>query len=583
MAANQNLIQQDRETENLCRWAAARAGMIVAAPGIGTMALIANEIYMIVRIGKVYGVAISQAAAFGFLASLGAAFAGQTLTTLIPIAPLQLAVGVSVTYAVGKAAQAWIKAGTPSDMESIREVFRETKKSAKTKWRNFISHPDRAVPLGDETAALPLLVEGRNDTAQERESNVNSDKGKTRLQRIANLKEEVTRRISKLPFGNEIIGPAMDYIFNDPHIKQVIDALQNPRPLRIVFVGRTGAGKSSVINALAGKYLAEISDPVPGQQQAEKHNICDGDRLLFEVVDTRGIADAEQGAEAELEKALLGFQPDIMILAVPMTDRSHVDEDIHSVRKISKKYFEGSIPLVGLLTKADQMAPPQEEIESERKQINIKAYSERVSGMIQAASLNPLAILPVCSYIDWSEDRKEMLYDGRYNIEKLQQLIIENVALDAALQLAFEGRIQFAVRLVAERFVHSCAALAGAVGVNPLPVADITVLTSLQVVMVTAVAYLGGRDLDEEGVKEFIAGLGFHIPTALALREMARVLAPVFGGVVSGSIAAGGTYAIGVSAIAYYVDGRPKSALSNIFKAAQEWVSEKIKRDGLRF
>ena len=64
---------------------------------------------------------------------------------------------------------------------------------------------------------------------------------------------------------------------------------------------------------------------------------------------------------------------------------------------------------------------------------------------------------------------------------------------------------------------------------------------------------------------------------------MARVLAPVFGGVVSGSIAAGGTYAIGVSAIAYYVDGKPKSALVNIFKAAQEWVSEKIKRDGLRF
>ena len=583
MAEDQNRIKQDHQAENLCRWAAARAGVIVVAPGIGTMALVANEVYMIIRIGQVYGVDISQSTAFGFLASLGATFAGQTLATLIPIAPMQVAVGISVTYAVGKAAQAWIDAGTPSDLGSIREVFRDARKAAKAKWRTYRVHPDKDIPLGDEAVAIPLLIQGQQETVREKESSVKDDKGKARMHRIANLKEEVIQRISKLPFGNEIIGPAMDYIFNDPHVKQVMDALQNPRPLRIVFVGRTGAGKSSVINALAGKYLAEISDPAPGQKQAEKHCIYDGENPLFEVVDTRGIADAESGAEAELGKAMCGFQPDIMILAVPMTDRSHVDEDIRSVREIRQKYFAGAIPLAILLTKADQMAPPQEAIESERKQGNIKAFSERISGMIYAEGLNPLAILPICSYIDWSENKEQIVYDGRYNIEKLQQLIIENVALDAALQLAFEGRIQYAVRLVAERLVHSCAALAGTVGANPLPVADIAVLTSLQIIMVTAVAYLGGRDLDEAGVKEFIAGLGFHIPAALALREVARVLAPVFGGVVSGSIAAGGTYAIGVSAIAYYIDGKPQSALSGIFRAAQEWVGEKIKNDGPGF
>ncbi len=569
----------DNKAENLCRWAAARAGVIVVAPGIGTMALVANEIYMIMRIGKVYEINITRSAAIGFLASLGATFAGQTLATLVPFPPMQIAVGVSVTYAVGKAAQAWIVAGMSSDIEGIREVFQQARKKAKAQWKSFTSHPDKDVPLGDETAELKLIASGEAMREKQNDTASKQDKGRERLERIAKIKEEVTRRISRLPLGNEIVGPALEYIFNDPQVKQVMDAIQNPRPLRIVFVGRTGAGKSSLINALAGKYLAEVSDAIPGQQQAEKHSIYDGDRILFEVVDTRGIADASANAAEELEHAMHGFRPDIMFLASPIDDRAYVDEDIRNIYNIRNKYFDGAIPIVVMLTKADKMSPYQEPIASERKQTNIKAARERVAGIVQSVGLGPLDILPVSSYVDWSEDRLEMVYDGRYNIEKLQQLIVENVALDAALQLAFEGRMQYAVRLVAERFVHACSAMAGTVGVNPLPFADITVLTGLQVVMVTTVAYLGGRDLDEEGVKEFISGLGLHIPVALGLRELARVLAPVFGSVVSGSVAAGGTYAIGVSAMAYYIDGKPRSALSSIFNSAKEWAADNIKKE----
>ena len=570
---------KDNKAENLCRWAAARAGVIVVAPGIGTMALVANEIYMIMRIGKVYEMNITRSAAMGFLASLGATFAGQTLATLVPFPPMQIAVGVSVTYAVGKAAQAWIVAGMPSDLESIRDVFTQARKKAKAQWKNFTSHPDKEVPLGDEAAELKLITSGEEMRENQGDTASKQDKGRERLERIAKIKEEVTRRISLLPLGNEIVGPALEYIFNDPQVKQVMDAIQNPRPLRIVFVGRTGAGKSSLINALAGKYLAEVSDAIPGQQQAEKHSIYDGDRLLFEVVDTRGIADASANAAEELEQAMRGFRPDIMFLASPIDDRAYVDEDIRNIYNIRNKYFDGAIPIVVMLTKADKMSPYQEPISSERKQANIKTARDRVAGIAQSVGLGPLDILPVSSYVDWSEDRLEMVYDGRYNIEKLQQLIVENVALDAALQLAFEGRMQYAVRLVAERFVHACSAMAGTVGVNPLPFADITVLTGLQVVMVTTVAYLAGRDLDEDGVKEFISGLGLHIPVALGLRELARVLAPVFGSVVSGSIAAGGTYAIGVSAIAYYIDGKPRSALSSIFNSAKEWAVDNIKKE----
>lgn len=44
----------EQEVESICKWAAARAGVIVVAPLLGTMALIANEVYMIMRIGKAH-------------------------------------------------------------------------------------------------------------------------------------------------------------------------------------------------------------------------------------------------------------------------------------------------------------------------------------------------------------------------------------------------------------------------------------------------------------------------------------------------------------------------------------------------
>lgn len=94
------------EAEKICRWGAARAGVIVVAPLVGTMALMANEVYMIMRLGELRGVKLEESAVLGLLTSLGATFVGQTLVTLIPIAPIQVPVGVSVTYAVGKAANA---------------------------------------------------------------------------------------------------------------------------------------------------------------------------------------------------------------------------------------------------------------------------------------------------------------------------------------------------------------------------------------------------------------------------------------------------------------------------------------------
>ena len=143
----------DREVESLCRWAAGRAGVIVVAPVVGQIALAANEVYLIKRIADLYGKNFDEAASCAFISALGGTFVGQSLATLIPFPPLQIPIGMGVTYAVGKAANAWIKDDMPdlSDFaDKYKDIFQKAKDDAKSMVDIFKKEPNKDKPLGDE-------------------------------------------------------------------------------------------------------------------------------------------------------------------------------------------------------------------------------------------------------------------------------------------------------------------------------------------------------------------------------------------------------------------------------------------------
>ena len=125
-------IDTEWEAEKICRWGAARASVIVVAPLLGSMALIANEVYMITRLADLRGITLSEGAAMGLLGSLGATFVGQSVATIIPMPALQIPLAISITYGVGKAANAWLKAGRPEDIAAFREVYEKARKEGPT-------------------------------------------------------------------------------------------------------------------------------------------------------------------------------------------------------------------------------------------------------------------------------------------------------------------------------------------------------------------------------------------------------------------------------------------------------------------
>lgn len=130
---------------------------------------------------------------------------------------------------------------------------------------------------------------------------------------------------------------------------------------------------------------------------------------------------------------------------------------------------------------------------------------------------------------------------------------------DAQLELARFLSARGAQARLAGTVLKAFGAVAGVIGMQPLPLADFPVLLSLQMFMVSLIIYVSGRDFSPRLAGEFAASLGIGFGAGLLFRETARAavkILPVWGHMISGGVAGAGTYALGRAAIVYFIEGK---------------------------
>jgi len=130
---------------------------------------------------------------------------------------------------------------------------------------------------------------------------------------------------------------------------------------------------------------------------------------------------------------------------------------------------------------------------------------------------------------------------------------------DAQLELARFMHARGAQARLAGTVLKAFGAVAGVIGMQPIPLADFPVLLSLQMFMVSLIIYTSGREFSLRLAGEFAASLGIGFGAGLVFRETARAavkILPVWGNMISGGVAGAGTYALGRAAIAYYIEGK---------------------------
>ncbi len=111
---------------------------------------------------------------------------------------------------------------------------------------------------------------------------------------------------------------------------------------------------------------------------------------------------------------------------------------------------------------------------------------------------------------------------------------------------------------IAQVLVKSATAISTAIGAQPIPLADLPILTTLQLVMVSGIMYIAGRERSLRAATEFVGALGVNVGAGMVLREGTRAVLkffPGWGNVVCGMVAGAGTYGLGKAATVYFLEG----------------------------
>jgi uncharacterized protein (DUF697 family)/GTPase Era involved in 16S rRNA processing len=358
-------------------------------------------------------------------------------------------------------------------------------------------------------------------------------------------------------------------------LRQIIEDVRSPR---FMVIGRRGAGKSTLINALFDAPVARVG-AVEAQTGAAQWYTYEHDGKNIELLDTRGIQEGgkpieEDVASTSQESILIAVRekcPDIVLFLCKAKEvDSAINESLDIFEKILRKIesiHDYTPPIIGILTQCDELDPPDirklpTDDEEKNQNINtaVKVFAEHLKSR---KTLNDklVEIVPTVAFVRYGKNAtRDANRDYRWNIDRLQSLLVEELPSGPNLAFARIAKVRKFQKKVATNIINLCSVASSAVGATPIPGDDLPVITTIQIVMIAAIAYVSGRELSFQTVTEFSCALGINVGTAFALREVARGLVkfiPGFGSVVSASVASAGTQALGQAAVAYFIGQHP--------------------------
>ncbi len=304
--------------------------------------------------------------------------------------------------------------------------------------------------------------------------------------------------------------------------------------LTLAFLGSASCGKDAAIRALFGVDFGEV-DPIPGSTDELRVVDIAGDGR-FLVVNAPGFGDVREEVDSVARKVLENL--DLVIYVVNAEGGASIDEksDLDAIRARG----DGSFPTLVCLNKIDLIREHQRDefVQATLGQLGVAPEDAVVCAFDPHPALadNPIGLELIIQWIDESlrEHGKELLFAKHLRDKRLACMPI--------------------IRAAARK-----AALAGAV---PVPGADITAVTWIQVRLVEQLAAVHGQQLDRDVVLwmvgELLAGgtKGFVRKAIEALKIAGWVpggatIAATAVAAVAGSIAAAATFGVGEAAIHY--------------------------------
>jgi uncharacterized protein (DUF697 family) len=289
------------------------------------------------------------------------------------------------------------------------------------------------------------------------------------------------------------------------------------RPPRILFAGSNRISLDEVFSIMLG---TKASEPM-SLENLVWQDVSPSEQGTMSILDARE-ADRNKSAGLQVEEEL-NRQPADVILFLDDSEsaRGPRKQDIENL-VASLKWSGNTAKVVGIAFSRERVAPIKKNLEAKKE-------------------------IGDCVVVELPGQAKELM-----------SILARELPNEARIEMVRISRDKEAQHQIAQVLVKSTTAICTAIGAQPIPLADMPVLTTLQLVMVSGIMYVSGRERSLRAATEFIGALGANVGAGMLLREGTRAILkffPGWGNVVCGMVAGAGTYSIGRAAIIFFIEG----------------------------
>ncbi|WP_238882031.1 GTPase [Clostridium sp. YIM B02551] len=347
--------------------------------------------------------------------------------------------------------------------------------------------------------------------------------------------------------------------------------------VNILIVGKTGAGKSTLINSVFRSEMAETGTGKPVTQHLKK---ISKEGIPVNLYDTKGL-ELNESVQEEIRKEILDEIDKCNDLCIKNDDKSELihacwycidgsvrrceETDIEWISEISQK-----VPVIVVITKG---FPKKDTREFKTKIDNI--------------NLNCRAIVPVLAqpYEDRDEEDEEdeVVIIPSYGLDKLVDITYE--VLPEGVRKSFNNaqKVNLDRKInAARKWVTGYAATTGAIGASPIPFSDAPLLAGAQLSMLAHITAIFGLPIEKAVLTAIISSVAGVSGTTLGGKTLVSNLlkfipgaGTVAGGAISASVASIMTMALGlayISVLKYILEEESKGN-----EVTTEVIKEKMK------
>jgi len=329
---------------------------------------------------------------------------------------------------------------------------------------------------------------------------------------------------------------------------------ESPPPVIWLF-GKVQSGKTSIIRALTGAERAQIgSGFAPCTRWASRYDFPNAEIPLAVFLDTRGLG--ETGYDPHVDFAAFRDQAHMVLVVVKAMDMA-LEQVVSALEVIVRD--KPTWPVVVAQTTLHQGYPPEMHDHPMPYPFAEEPISHRVPNDLARALRFQRSLfdrIPVRQFvpIDFTlpEDGFSEQFYGR---EELLAAIAE--AHPHAVYQTLQQLPHLTEELKSLHFrqaqphILAYAVLAGAAGATPLPIADLPVISALQLKMLHTVASIYRQPMKVKTFLELAGTLGVGLLLRQGARSLLKII-PGLGSAVSGLYAGAATYALGCALCFYY-------------------------------